>query len=286
LRARGRSDGDDALVIESAYVLGIAAFWKGELEAARRHFEAAVNGYRPGRRPAHLLRYWLDPQVVSLSRLGNTYWFLGDADAAVRARDRALALAEEIAHEPTRRTALVFAAVLALDMGDTARLREDVAALESGRSDEDTRPTRVSTEVFRAYVRVLDGEVQPGLSSIQSALDEMSEGSHAPGQRAVIARLLIAAYEAADDPRGRLAAAEQALTVGGAASLWEAEAHRARAECLVALGASADQVVAPLECALAIARRQGAVMLERRAEATLARFGLRVDEPSSPIVSR
>ena len=45
------------LLVEAEYVLGIAAFWSGELDAARRHFEAAVARSRPEHRHAHLLRY-------------------------------------------------------------------------------------------------------------------------------------------------------------------------------------------------------------------------------------
>ena len=83
---------------------------------------------------------------------------------------------------------------------------------------------------------------------------------------------MIAAYAAARDPRGRLAAVEEFLAMGGAATLWEAEAHRARAECLAELGASAEDIVAALDRAVAVARQQGARMLERRAAAMLDRY--------------
>ena len=87
LRARGERDADDVLLVESAYVLGIAAFWQGQFAAAREQFAAAVARYRPDDRRAHLLQYGLDPKVICLSRLGNTLWFLGHADAAAEARD-------------------------------------------------------------------------------------------------------------------------------------------------------------------------------------------------------
>ncbi|MDQ4118097.1 MAG: AAA family ATPase, partial [Actinomycetota bacterium] len=47
LRAAGERAGDDILVVEAAYVQGIAAFWQAELEPACRHFERAVARYRP-----------------------------------------------------------------------------------------------------------------------------------------------------------------------------------------------------------------------------------------------
>jgi DNA-binding SARP family transcriptional activator len=285
LQARGRADADDALLVESEYVLGIAAFWKGELEAARHHFEVAVAAYRPDRRPAHLLRYWLDPQVVCLSRLGNTLWFLGDAVAACHARDGALALAADIGHEPSRRVALIFGALLALEMEDIERFREYVAALDAGQTEHDARPNRVSTQVLGAYVRVLDGQWQRGIATIRGALDDLDGGGHAPGQRAVVGRVLISAYAAARDPRRRLAAAEQLLAMGGAASLWEAEAHRVRAECLAELGASADEIVAVIDRAVAVARRQGALSVERRAVAMLDRCRPAADRGSMAVTS-
>ena len=283
LQARGRADTDDALLVESEYVLGIAAFWTGRLQTARRHFEVAVDGYRRDRRPAHLLRYWLDPQVVSLSRLGNTLWFLGDPVSACRARDDALALASDIGHEPSRRVVLIFGALLALEMEDIERLLEYVAALAAGRSEHDPRPNRVSTEVLEAYVRVLDGQAQPGIAAIRDALEDLNGGGHAPGQRAVVGRLMIAAYAAARDPRGRLAAVDEFLAMGGAATLWEAEAHRARAECLAELGASAEDIVAALDRAVAVARQQGARMLERRAAAMLDRYRPAPDRGLVPV---
>jgi DNA-binding SARP family transcriptional activator len=269
LRARGHADGDDALLVEGEYVLGIAAFWKGRLVAAREHFETAVSRYRPDRRRTHLLRYWLDPQVICLSRLGNTYWFLGDTDAARAARDKAIALGAEIGHAHSHRTAYVFAALLALDMGDTAGLREYVRALEVGANDRDARATLFATQTLRAYLRVLDGEAGAA-TAIRDALASLGTGGHAPGQRAFTARLLLAAAAVAGDPQECLAAADGMLAMGGAASLWEAEVHRVRAECLAELGAPAGVVVGTLERAVAIAESQGARVLQERAEAMLA----------------
>jgi DNA-binding SARP family transcriptional activator len=272
LHARGLADHDDALLVESAYVLGIAAYWQGELEPARRHFEAAVAGYRPARRRSHLLRAWLDPQVVCTSRLGNVLWFLGDETAAGNARDQALALAAELGHLQSSSAAWTFAALLALEMGDVARIRDCVAALEAGLERLDGRPLRIGVELLRAYLRVVDGQAEAGIAEMRSALDESRGADHAPGMRAVILRLLMAAHAAAGDVRGRLAVAERMIEMRGAARLWEAEARRTRAECLAALEAPADVVTAELQRAIDVARRQGARMLEQRAAASLAGY--------------
>src|SRR5207248_9864250 len=82
LRVRALHDGDDAALVESDYMLGIAAFWQGALPAARSQFESVVARYRDEQRTTHLLRYGPDPNVVCLNRPGNTLPYLGDAAAA------------------------------------------------------------------------------------------------------------------------------------------------------------------------------------------------------------
>ena len=55
--AQLRARGDDVLVVEGEWILGIAAYWSGRLEHARRHLEAALARWRPehrGRAPAPL----------------------------------------------------------------------------------------------------------------------------------------------------------------------------------------------------------------------------------------
>jgi DNA-binding SARP family transcriptional activator len=234
LRARGERDGDDVLVVEGEYVLGIAAFWQAEFEAARTHFEAAVDRYRAEHRGTHLVRYILDPQVVCLSRLGNTWWFLGRPAEAVRARDAALALAEEIGHPQSLGTALVFAALLAIDMREPERVRAYTASLNDG-LEQQWRPTQASAAALNGFVDVLDGRVSAGMARIQRVLDDPGAGEHAPGMGGAVVRILLEACAIAGDARTGLAAADRALGMGGTARVWEAEARRLRTEFLAAL---------------------------------------------------
>jgi DNA-binding SARP family transcriptional activator len=272
LRAGGAEGSDDVRRVEGEYVLGIAAFWRGEFGTARRHFEAAVAGYRAEHRPAHLLRFGIDLEVVCVSRLGNTLWFLGHPDAAIGARDAALALAEELGHAYSRATALVFAAMLALDLRDPVSVRSYTAALAARPTDQEPS-IRVPAGVLAGYVDVLDGRAA-GLARIWRALDDPAEGEHAPGLHAIIGRVLLEACAAAGDARAGLAAADRVLAVTGNVRTWEAEAHRLKGEFLAGLGAPAGEVEAELERAAATARRQGARMLELRAAASLLRHRL------------
>jgi tetratricopeptide (TPR) repeat protein len=278
LRARGERDADDVLLVESEYVLGIAAFWQGQFVSAREHFETAIARYRPEERRAHLLQFGLDPKVVCLSRLANTLWFLGYAESAAEARDAALALADEVAHPYSKEVALVFASMLAIDMREEARVRDSAARLTSGQSDRSWRATLVHGAIIAGYVDVLDGRAAQGIARIQQALAGTRGAEHAPGLHASGVRVLLEACAAAENARAGLAAANRAL--GMKASLWEAEAHRQRAEFLAALGAPREELEAEMRRALYIARRQGAHALELRAAVSLLRLRQGDAEPA------
>jgi DNA-binding SARP family transcriptional activator len=271
LRERAERDADDVLLVESDYVLGISAFWAGQLDAARRHFEAAVERYRPEHRAAHLARYGMDPGVVCLSRLGNTLWFLGRPLEAARARDSALALAEENEHPATVATAAVFAALLAVELRDGDGVRE-YAALAARFAGRDVKMVQATVPALEGYVDVLDGRADRGVAGIRGALETAQGAGHAPGMRAAIGRLLLEACAIARDARAGVDAAEFLLAPDAGARLWDAEAHRLRAAFRAALGASHEEVGAELERALDVARCQGAGSLERRAAADLLRW--------------
>jgi DNA-binding SARP family transcriptional activator len=230
LRARGERDHDDVLLVESDYVLGISAFWQGALEAARSHFEAAIARYRPEHRATHVFRYGFDPKVVCMSRLANTLAFLGEPGAARRTRDEALAVAEETGHAASTATALVFAGILAVDLGDLDDVRRHTAALQAATREQAVRAAAVTAEALGGYVDVLDGRRDAGVARALRAADDGRD--HAPGHRASIARVLLATCVAAGDARAGLDAADRLLAAGAGTALWAAEARRRRAEFL------------------------------------------------------
>ena len=224
LRAAGERDGDDVLLVEGAFVLGVTAFWTADFEPARGYLELAVRQYRAADRHTHVLHYGNDPKVSCLSRLGNTHWFLGDPAAALAARTAALDWAEEIGHGYSRGIARWFGALLALDMGDEDLLRTDAGALSAA---EESRQLELGATALRGYLTVLDGGAPEGIAAVRAAIARGS-GAHAPGLQASLHRILLAACVAAGDDAGAVDAADRLLTMGAGAQVWEPEARRVR----------------------------------------------------------
>lgn len=263
LRSLAERDGDELLLVETEYLLGIGAFWAGAFETARQHFERVGRECDPGRRTEHVLRFGHDPEVVCLSRLANTLLFLGHPDEARRARDEAMTLAHEVGHPFSRGVPHVFAALLAVDLDEPAPYRGYVDAM----LDAQHQPLQIAADVFVGYADVLEGRATDGIERIRAAIGTQPV-NHAPGQHACHLRMLVGAYDLAGDVEDGLSSADEALRSGGT-RIWEAEHRRLRAGFVGARGAPAAEVEAELARATDVARHQGAVGLERRVERAL-----------------
>jgi hypothetical protein len=143
----------------------------------------------------------------------------------VRTRDRALALGERIEHPPSLGTALVFAALLALDEGDADGVRRYASALQGWSSAQIWRANAIATEAFAGYLDVVDGRHASGLARIRRTVEESGATNPAPGSHAANAHVLIEACAVADDAEAGLAAAAIPVST----RLWEARTRELRA---------------------------------------------------------
>ena len=218
LRAGSASDPTGVNVVEAEVLLGFAAFWLAEFAAARGHLERAVSLFLPEHTGTHLAQFGQDPKAVALARLGNTYWFLGEPAAAVRARATALARAEDVGHPYSRAAVLLFAALLALDMNDEAAMRAHVTALLS--CGVEARPLRLSATALQGLLAVQDGDTDDGLAMVHGAIGEAAQGAGAPGMQAILGRIRLAAASATGDAGLAIQAATELLATGPAAAVW------------------------------------------------------------------
>jgi DNA-binding SARP family transcriptional activator/tetratricopeptide (TPR) repeat protein len=163
-------DADRTARTEGEYVLGVTAFWRGDLAEAERRLQAAIDRYRPEDAPLHIARYAQDPLGVCLSRLAITQLFRGraaDADATMR---EALRVAAELDDPMTTGYVRAFDAILAALEPGLRDLHDTVGAL-----DTVTRTMRIGyfavvAQLLRGWRDVCDGDPR-GVVSIREAVE-------------------------------------------------------------------------------------------------------------------
>ncbi len=270
LLAHAHAMADESLRMESHYLLGISAFWAAQFEEAHQHFEVVVADFDPSERARHHAVYGHDPQVVCLSRLANTLWFLGREDEARATCEKALVLADEVGHPLSGNTAAIFACLLAIDAADHKALRARFRRLDV--TGLDTLPFVIKREAIAGLLSVLDGSPSEGIDRTRAALDRCEGRNLYPGFQASIARVLVAAHSIAEDGAGGLETCERTLTLGST-PVWIAEVYRARAHFLSSTGAAPAVVEESLREAEEVARNQAATGHLRRIEDTRHRLG-------------
>lgn len=219
-------DETGVLRVEADVLLGFAAFWSADFSTARACFERAIARYRPANTTAHLAGYGQDPKAVALARLANTRWFTGDPAGARHARDAALDWSSRLRHPFTRAAVLLFAALLDLDLVDDADLRLRVEELTA--IDPLPPPLRLSATALAGLLAELDGRPDDGLPQIRRVVAENRGGPGAPGMRAILGRIELAACLATGDPRLTADAATALLATGPGARVWAPLADRFR----------------------------------------------------------
>ena len=213
----------------------------------------------PSSEAAHLAPLRAGSEVVCLSRLANTLWFLGHADDAERMRQMPRWRSPTRAAIPySRAVAGVWSAMLALDLRDEQRLREYAEALgvRGGRPRGQAGPAsppRPSPASSTCSTAGAGGHRPPPAPSGLGARRDRPR----PARPRLIARVLLEACALGGGRPGGLAAADRALELGMGALLWEAEARRLRAEFLAALDAPGAEVEAELERARSRRRAPG-----------------------------
>ncbi|MEU4420107.1 AAA family ATPase [Actinoplanes sp. NPDC024001] len=215
---------DNVLAVEGHFVQGVAAAWRNETALARMHLRAAVDRYRPENRSAHLLAYSQDPQVLCLARLAHVHFCSGEPARARTLQGRAVELGRAVGHPFTLAAALLFAALLDLDLADLGSLRGRAGELAALCDRVEAPPIRLCAQAMTGYLAVLDGSAGPGLDRIDAALADPGRDS-APGVPAILLRIRLAAAQAAGLTGEATATARRLLA--GNVRVWDATAREA-----------------------------------------------------------
>lgn len=154
---------------EGRYLLGVSAFWRGDLPRARRYLDAAIRDYDASHRDEHLALYAQDPKAVCLVRLALVELWTGDAGRADETARSALARAVDLDHLMTLGYGITYAAILANEAEDAVRLGELLADADLVWKRLSESYLRVVLEALRGWAKVREGSAG-GIEEIVEAV--------------------------------------------------------------------------------------------------------------------
>ena len=254
---------------EGRYLLGVSAFWRGDLAAARHHLDGAIEAYDPSHRDKHLALYAQDPKAVCLVRLAWVELWAGDAGRADDTARSALGIAVDLDHPMTLGYVITYAAIIAAESEDLARLAELLADADLLWKRFSDRYLMVVLEALRGWRDVCGGSAGGIEKIVRSVARSRAEGEtlHLSYTLLLLARAhgMLGAFR-----QGR-AATREALSWAHSCNqrYLEAELWRVDGELAYRSGET-EAAGASLRSAVEAASAQGADWLELRALHSLA----------------
>jgi tetratricopeptide (TPR) repeat protein len=254
---------------EGRYLLGVSAFWRGDLARARDYLDVAIEAYDVSRRDEHLALYAQDPKAVCLVRLALVELWAGDAGKADQTARSALEIAVDLNHLMTSGYVITYAAMLADESEDLARLAELLADADFLWKRLSERYLMVVLEALRGWLDVCEGSAG-GIEKIaQSVARSRTEGETLHLTYTLL--LLARARGMVGEFRQGRAATREGLSWSHRCNqrYLEAELWRVDGELAYRSG-DTEAAAASLRSAVEIATAQGAGWLELRALHSLA----------------
>jgi DNA-binding SARP family transcriptional activator/tetratricopeptide (TPR) repeat protein len=253
---------------EGRYLLGVSAFWRGDLANARQYLEGAIEAYDLSHRHEHLALYAQDPKAVCLVRLAWVDLWAGDAGRAYERARSALELAVDLDHLMTLWYVLTYAAIIAAESEDLARLAELLAEADLVRNRLSERYLMVVGEALRGWLNVCEGSAGGIEKIVRSVARSRTDGEtlHLTYTLLLLAR---ARGMVGEFHQGR-AATREGLSWTHRCNQCYLEAELWRVDGELAFRSGESDAVASLRRAVEVADGQGASWLALRALHSLA----------------
>ncbi len=254
---------------EGRYLLGVSAFWRGDLVTSRGCLSGAIDAYDVSHRDQHLALYAQDPKAVCLVRLAWIELWAGDAGKADETARAALQYAVDLDHLMTLGYVITYAAIIAAESEDFARVGELLAEADLVWQRLSERYLRVVLEALRGWLDLCAGTAG-GVETIERAVARLrSDGETLHLSYALL--LLARARAKTREFHEARAASREGLAWSQNRNQRYLEAELMRIDGELADRNGETEAAAALLCnAVEIARTQGAGWLELRALCSLA----------------
>jgi predicted ATPase len=266
--------GDPVLVREGHVAAGVVALYRGDLIAARTHFERSIELPAAEPRSTAIFAGGLYPEIASLVWLTRTLWVLGYADQAQQRGQDTLALARQTEHAPSIAYADYILAMLSQCLRDTAATRARAEALMAFASAQGLMHRLGQGRILLGWALAMEGDATAGVQHIQQGLVVHQDMGIKMGQPYYFV-LLAEAFSQAAQPEAGLQVLAEALTQLATTEerWWEAEVSRLMGTLQLQLPTpDVSQAEACFQRALDVACRRQAKALELRAAGSLSRL--------------
>jgi predicted ATPase len=265
---------DPALLVEAHRALGVTLFHLGSFAAARTHLEQGGALYDPQTHRDHAFLYVTDPKVACLSYGAKLMWILGSPDQALERCQKALTLAQELAHPHSLAQPLCYATYLYQLRGEAAQAYERAEELVALCHEQGFAYWLSEGIVLRGWALAAQGQHKEGIGQMRQGLAaSRAAGSELLGSHWLA--LLVEAYRnAGQSEEGvHLLAEALALVRKHGERYYEAELYRLKGKLLQCASVTNQrEAEACFQRALARARRQQAKSWELRAAMSLSRL--------------
>jgi predicted ATPase len=274
---------DAALLLEAHYTLGVSWFLLGNPTLAGTHLGQTIALYDPEQHRGLAYRYGgIDPGVGGFGVYALALWMRGYPAQARAHLDKALHLAQHLAHPFSLARTLHYDTILCQLRRDTLATRDQADVEITVATSRNFALAQASGLIMRGWAIAVQERSPEGLAQIRQGLD-MYQSTGAEYQRSHYLTLLAEVSGLLGQPEGGLAALEEALTLieKTGEQYYEAELHRQRGELLLLYAAQSHPIQGSREqhdaevCfqqALDVSRQQQAKSLELRAAMSLARL--------------
>ncbi|MDP3825675.1 MAG: hypothetical protein Q8Q74_03925 [Polaromonas sp.] len=268
-----QQEGRSEWLIAAHYAGANSAYTLGRFAEARQHMEEARRCYRP-ELDLTLLTLFGEHVMVSALFFGAwSLWMLGRPDESRNVAAEALAIARRMGHPHTLGFAYSCSGVLYRlleEPAEVAAYGEQLAALAEKHG---FAFWQVTAEVLCGWAQACAGQPQGG-ARIAAAIDAIRAGVFV-GAVMYFLEMLAEAQGMLGMHTEQLRVIDEALEIMESihARHFEAELYRLKGECLLHLGGNSRESAMWLQRARDVAHQQGAITLELRAAASLARLG-------------
>ncbi|MFZ3219639.1 MAG: AAA family ATPase [Rhodoferax sp.] len=247
----------------SAYTLGHFAQACAHVQEARRHYTPALD-------PTLLSLFGENVMASALFFEAWSQWALGQPEASQRTATEALTIARRAGHSHTLGFAYSCAGVLYRMLDDPAQVAACSEQLNTLATRHGFPFWQATAELLAGWVQATQGDLQGGVR-IAATIDAIRAGVFA-GAVMYFLEIQAGAYVRLSQYAELMRVVDEGLQIMESthARHCEAELYRLKGECLLHLEGDVGAARTWLQRAQACAHAQGAVLLEGRAQASLA----------------